>query len=143
MITRLLHRCARQFSLPPEVVCFGFVGCMGLATDMSSFTALHEAGMHPLAARIFSLAFATLMTWSLNRHLTFERRERSVGNEASRYVMVTLCAQGLSYGTFAILVLLMPQFWPQVFMVIGAIAGAAFSFLGHKLFSFAPTTQRI
>jgi len=137
----LYHRLTRQFLLPPQLVSFGVVGCTGLAVDMASFTILHEAGMAPLVARAFSLTLATLVTWTMNRHLTFARVERAIGNEASRYAAVTLCAQGVSYITFAALLFLVRQVAPQILMLVGALVGAGFSFLGHKLFSFAPHTR--
>lgn len=143
MLRNLYHRLTGQLLLPPQLVSFGFVGCTGLAVDVTSFTVLHEAGMAPLLARAFSLAAATLVTWTMNRHLTFARVERAIGNEASRYVAVTLCAQGVSYLTFAALLFIARQAAPQILMLVGALVGAGFSFLGHKLFSFAPHTRDV
>jgi hypothetical protein len=48
----------------------------------------------------------------------------------------------VSYMTFAVLVFTMPTVMPQIFMVVGAATAAAFSFLGHKFFSFGPKAQR-
>ena len=48
------------------------VGSVGLITDMAVFTLVIGAGIHPLAARIVSLAVATVVTWRLNRALTFD-----------------------------------------------------------------------
>jgi putative flippase GtrA len=142
VLLQLYHRLTRQFLLPPQLVSFGFVGCMGLATDMATFTVAHnKLGLAPLIARVFSLALATFVTWSLNRHLTFLRVDRAVGNEASRYAAVTLCAQGVSYCTFAALLFASTGLAPQILMIVGAIVGAGFSFLGHKLFSFAPKAR--
>ena len=59
----------------------------------------------PLLMRLFSLAAATLVTWRLNRALTFDRSGRRQGEEAMRYATVTAVAQGTSYAVFAALVL--------------------------------------
>ena len=55
--------------------------------------------------RLFSLAAATVVTWRLNRALTFDRSGRRQRDEAMRYAAVTAAAQGTSYAVFAALVL--------------------------------------
>jgi putative flippase GtrA len=127
----------------PAICRFGFVGGTGLVSDMAMFTLLHHFGLNPFISRIFSLGFATLVTWALNRQITFDKQPRSVGQEASRYVLVTLGAQGVSYLAFAGLITMLPHVLPQISMVAGAVAGALFSFKGHKLISFAPVAQRV
>ena len=88
--------------------------------------------------RLVSLAGATLVTWRLNRALTFDRSGRKQHDEAMRYAMVTALAQGTSYAVFAALVLSVLGALPQVALVIGAAAGAVVSYNGHRLFAFAP-----
>ncbi len=127
----------------PAFVRFGFVGCAGLFSDTLAFTALCMFGWHPFLARLLSLAFATLVTWSLNRRITFDKQPRRIGNEASRYVMVTLVAQGLSYSVFVTLITIFPHVLPQISLVAGAVAGAVLSFNGHKLVSFGPVVKHI
>src|SRR5262245_57744921 len=85
----------------PRPVRFLTVGGVGLITDIALFTLLLGYGIHPLGARLISLAAATLVTWRLNRALTFDRSGRHQGEEAIRYAIVTITAQGLSYATFA------------------------------------------
>jgi putative flippase GtrA len=135
----LKHRAA---GLPP-FVRFGFVGCAGLFSDTLAFTALCMFGWHPFVARLMSLAFATLVTWTLNRRITFDKQPRRVGNEASRYVLVTLVAQGLSYSVFVTLITIFPHVLHQISLVAGAVAGAVLSFNGHKLVSFGPVAKHV
>jgi putative flippase GtrA len=127
----------------PPFVRFGFVGMAGLASDTSMFTALTLNGMHPFVARLFSLAFATLVTWALNRRITFDKQPRKVGHEASRYVLVTLVAQGVSYSVFVTLITIFPHVLHQLSLFAGAVAGAVLSFNGHKLVSFAPVAKQV
>jgi putative flippase GtrA len=127
----------------PSIVRFGMVGGTGLVTDTCVFTALSLAGMNPLIARVFSLAVATLVTWTLNRHFTFDRRERQVGNEVSRYVTVTVVAQGLSFAVFGTLITIFPYLIHQIALVAGAVVGALFSFNGHKFVSFGPVASKV
>src|SRR5690348_1198536 len=96
----------RRLGMLPQPIRFLGVGAIGLATDLSLFTLVHAAGFHPLAARVVSLAIATLVTWRLNRALTFDPSGRHQGEEAFRYALVTAAAQGTNYAVFAALVML-------------------------------------
>src|SRR5262245_64233671 len=89
----------------PRPLRFLGVGGIGLATDLLVFTALILHWPHPLAARVISLACATVVTWRLNRALTFDRSGRMQAEEAMRYLGVTDVAQGESYAVFDALVL--------------------------------------
>src|SRR5258705_313903 len=81
----------------PRLVRFAVVGCVGLLADLAAFTTVAGFGHHPLAARLGSLGVATLVTWRLNRMLTFARSNRAQSDEAMRYLAVTAVAQGTSY----------------------------------------------
>jgi putative flippase GtrA len=122
----------------PRPLRFLGVGGLGLLTDLTFFTVLLMLGTHPLLARPISLAIATLVTWRLNRALTFDRSGRHQGEEAVRYLAVTVTAQCLSYATFAVLVLTVCASVPQAALVIGAALGAFISYNGHRHVAFAP-----
>lgn len=124
----------------PRPLRFLAVGALGLLTDLGVFTAIITWFNAPLVVRLISLAVATLLTWRLNRALTFERSGRHPRDEALRYVAVTLVAQGSSYAVFAVLVLSVLAWMPQAALVIGAAIAAAVSYNGHRLFAFAPVT---
>lgn len=126
----------------PRPLRFLGVGGLGLLTDLCVFTALAAYGLHPLLARVFSLAAATLVTWRLNRALTFDRSHRRQGEEAARYTMVTVVAQGASYTVFAVLVLTAFSSLPQTALLIGAAFGAILGYCGHRFFAFAPKAPR-
>ena len=126
----------------PRPLRFLGVGALGLITDLGSFTIIVAFGPHPLTARLASLAIATLVTWRLNRALTFDRSGRPAHEEAMRYAVVTTIAQGTSYVVFAALVLSVLAALPQVAIVIGAAIGALISYYGHRLLSFAPKAVR-
>jgi putative flippase GtrA len=122
----------------PQPLRFIVVGCVGLSTDLGVYTALAMFGHHPLAIRLISLAVATLVTWRLNRTITFARSNRAQSDEAMRYAAVTALAQGTSYAVFATLVLTALSGLPQVALLCGAAIGAVVSYSGHRLFAFAP-----
>jgi putative flippase GtrA len=122
----------------PRPLRFLAVGGLGLATDTCFFTLALMNGAHPLAARILSLAVATLLTWRLNRRLTFDRTGRNQAAEVVRYLAVTASAQAVSYGVFAALVLTTLASLPQAALVVGAAAAALISYTGHRFIAFAP-----
>jgi putative flippase GtrA len=121
----------------PRWMRFIGVGGLGLITDLGVLTIVMSFGPHPLVARIVSLAAATLVTWRLNRALTFDRSDRHQSDESSRYVVVTIVAQGTSYTIFAALVLSVLRSVPQAALLIGAAAAAVISYNGHRLFVFS------
>ncbi len=122
----------------PRPLRFLAVGGIGLTTDLCVFTVIATYGHHPLAVRLVSLALATLVTWRLNRALTFDRSGRQQADEALRYAAVTAVAQGTSYAVFAALVLTVFAAVAQAALIAGAAVGAIVSYNGHRLFAFAP-----
>jgi putative flippase GtrA len=121
----------------PRPFRFLAVGGLGLTTDFCVFTILMGYAPNPLLMRLVSVAVATLVAWRLNRALTFDSSGRAQSDEAMRYGVVTLAAQGTSYAIFAALVLTVLGWLPQAALLIGAVAGAFVSYNGHRLFSFA------
>jgi putative flippase GtrA len=122
----------------PRPIRFLGVGGLGLITDLAVFTAIIGHGVPPLAARLVSLAVATLITWRLNRALTFDHSGRRPADEAVRYATVAAAAQAVSYALFAALVFTVFRAIPQLAVLCGAVAGAAVSYSGQALFAFRP-----
>jgi putative flippase GtrA len=122
----------------PRPLRFIAVGCIGLATDLCIFTLIALYLPYPLVVRLISLAVATVVTWRLNRAITFARSHRAQHEEAVRYAIVTAVAQGTSYAVFAALVLTVLGWLPQAALMCGAVVGAFVSYNGHRLFAFAP-----
>ncbi len=125
----------------PRPLRFLFVGSLGLLVDLSIFTLITRFGVHPLVARLGSLAVATIVTWRLNRAFTFDRSGRDQGEEAMRYAAVVMFAQATSYAVFAMLVLSVAGRLPQAAVIAGAAVGALVSYTGYRLFAFAPRKQ--
>jgi len=127
----------------PRPLRFIGVGGIGLVTDLCVFTLLVAYMPSPLAVRLVSLAVATVVTWRLNRALTFAHSHRAQHDEAVRYAIVTAVAQGTSYAIFATLVLTAFGALPQAALICGAAVGAFVSYNGHRLFAFAPRKSNV
>jgi hypothetical protein len=66
----------RFFAVLPRPLRFLGVGGLGMITDLAVFTLIIAQTPQPLLARLASLAIATLVTWRLNRALTFDHSGR-------------------------------------------------------------------
>ncbi len=130
----------RLVDVLPRPLRFLGVGGLGLMTDLAIFTLVLAYSPHPLPARLVSLAVATLVTWRLNRALTFDRSGRRPTDEAMRYAAVAASAQTVSYAVFATLVVSALSALPQLAVLIGAACGAFASYAGQALFTFRPRT---
>ena len=126
------------FAVLPRPLRFLGVGGLGLITDLAVFTLIIAQTPHPLLARLVSLAIATLVTWRLNRALTFDRSGRRTADEAMRYAAVAASAQAVSYAVFAALVVTTLAAMPQLAVIVGAACGALVSYSGQALFAFRP-----
>ena len=131
----------RFFELLPRPLRFLGVGGLGLITDLAIFTLVIAHGPQPLLARLVSLAIATLVTWRLNRALTFDCSGRRPSDEALRYAAVALFAQAISYAVFAALIVTVFARPPQLAVLIGAAAGTLVSYTGQTLLTFRPRTS--
>jgi putative flippase GtrA len=133
----------RLVEVLPRPLRFLGVGGLGLITDLAVFTLIIARYPHPLLARVVSLAVATLVTWRLNRALTFDRSGRRPADEAMRYAIVAASAQAVSYAVFAALVVTVLAKTPQLAVIVGAACGALVSYSGQKLFAFRPHAPAI
>jgi putative flippase GtrA len=128
----------RLIEMVPRPLRFLSVGAIGLITDLAVFTGVIGLGLHPLLARLVSIAVATVVTWLLNRALTFERSGHHPSREVVLYATVAGCAQAISYVTFAVLVITVFAATPQLAVIIGAAVGALVSYNGQALVTFRP-----
>jgi putative flippase GtrA len=124
--------------IPKGMVWFLCVGVIGLATHTLLFSLLfYAAGANERLAWWSALAVATVVTWTLNRRLTFAPTGRNRAGEIARYVWVTAVAQGISYSVFLALGSLAPHLQRERAVVVGAAVATLFSYTGQRLFTFA------
>ena len=140
LFARLPETIVASLGLPPvcaRIARFLAVGLVGLAVDSGVFSLFFQGGHGAAIARAISLVMATVVTWTLNRSLTFERTGRKPGHELAAYAGVALAAQGFNYGLFLALFSLANDTHPLACLVASAILTAALSFTGHSLVTFA------
>jgi putative flippase GtrA len=129
--------------IPQGLVRFLSVGMVGLATHTGVFTLLYRLGVAKSPAWFAGLALGTLVTWQLNRRLTFTASGRRRRAEVTRYALVTAVAQGVSFGVFHAVGAFAPAVPAPIALMIGAAIATLFSYSGQRFFTFAPPRSPI
>jgi putative flippase GtrA len=132
-------RARRAATRIPKGVIFLFVGMVGLATHISVlFTLIHVCGFGKSPAWFCGFGLATVVTWQLNRRFTFQSTGRRKRAEVLRYLVVTACAQSVSYSVFLSVGAFAPFVPSEIATFVGAVVATIFSYSGQRFFTFAP-----
>ena len=115
---------------------FGLVGGIGFVIDAGLTTTLIHAGLDPFSARVIAIAFAMLVTWRLNRAITFGASDTSQKSEGVRYFAVALAAAAANYAAYAVLMLTLPALIPAIAVALATGVSMVVSYLGFSRFAF-------
>ena len=112
---------------------FLVAGLSALAVDAAVLLALTEwAGLSPYGARLVSICLAMVVSWQINRRITFAVQAPPTLHEFARFAAVSWSAQAVNYVAFAALITWMPALWP-IWALIAASALAMFiSYAGFR-----------
>ena len=120
-----------------RIARFALVGGIGFFVDVGALAALHDVGgVDPFSARLVSTSAAALVTWRLNRAMTFGASPASQSAEALRYGLVAFLAAALNYALYAGLLLLEPRLHPVAAVVAATLIAMSFSYLGYSRWVF-------
>ena len=135
-----VHKSAARFglALPAGLLPFLGVGVAGLAVNLILLTVLEALKAPFWLALAISLVVATLVTWLLNRRLTFAASGRRAHHEAMRYFAVALLAQSVNYGVSLAVAAAAPRLPHVIAAFVGAVVATLFSYSGQRFFTFAP-----
>lgn len=128
-----LPRAAAQVSRTRHYGGFLTAGLAALATDAAILVLLTEgAGLSPYIARLVSISIAMVVSWQINRRITFAVTSPPTLHEFARFAAVSWFAQAVNYAAFAALIAWWPSLWP-VWALIAASALAMFvSYAGFR-----------
>lgn len=115
---------------------FALIGGGGFLVDAGLLLMMLEAGAGAYLARIISIGCAMLVTWRLNRALTFGASDDGQLREAVRYAGIALSVAALNYGIYAGLILFIPVCPPLLATAIATAICMLISFAGYRSFAF-------
>jgi putative flippase GtrA len=111
---------------------FLLTGCIGFVVDATVLALLLAVTRSdPFTARLLSIAAALLVTWMLNRRLTFGPSDRALIVEGARYGGVGTATSLVNYGVYSALLLAFPETPPLTALVLASATAMVFSYLGY------------
>lgn len=118
---------------------FALVGGLGFVVDSGFTLLLIHRGIDPYTSRVFAIALAMMVTWRLNRALTFGTSGSDQATEGIRYFTVAILAAVLNYAIYAGLLIAFPALSPlfAIIVAIGAVTMLSFAGYRHLVFKNA------
>lgn len=116
----------------------GFVlaGLTGFVVDAGLTEALAAFGVSPYLGRIFAVAIAIAVTYTINRNLTWRERRAPVPGRRTRYVAVSLVSIVANYLTFAAALTVIPGLRPVIAIAAGTGVGMVMNYVGYSRLVF-------
>lgn len=113
-----------------EFLRFVFVGVVGFVVDGGGTWLLAHLGVPPVVARIPPLLTAIVVTWLLNRSVTFAVERPKSRAELTRYFAVALSSAAMNYLLYGALVL--AGLHPLVAVAVATIVLLLYSFVAYR-----------
>ena len=108
-------------------------GGMAFAVDSGVLMLLTRVvGVPALAARLVAIATAMVVSWLINRTLTFRSGARASIGEFARFAAVAWTAAAINYLVFAGLILFWPAIHPVAAVGLASLVAMCFSYAGMR-----------
>jgi putative flippase GtrA len=128
-----------RLRLATQLLRFGVVGTVGFLVDAAGLTVAIALGLGPWLGRVLSYVVAATTTYALNRAWTFHGAgsARPV-RQWALFLLVNLVGFAFNYGTYAVLIALVPLVAanPVLGVAAGSLAGLAGNFVLSRRFVF-------
>jgi putative flippase GtrA len=124
---------------------FLLAGLSALATDTVMLALLTRvAGVSPFIARPFGIALAMIVSWQINRTITFAATAPPSIAEFSRFAGVSVTSQIVNYAVFAALLLAIPGLMPELALLAASLVSMFVSYVGFRygVFGARPTDAK-
>lgn len=122
---------------PRHWVGFIVSGSIAFVTDAVVLLLLSRViGLAPLLARLISIGCAMVAGWRAHRYLTFGLATRPSLKEFLGYAAVAWTAAGINYVVFAAVLLLRPNTFELIALVVSSLFAMTFSYLGMRFGAF-------
>jgi putative flippase GtrA len=136
----------RAGAVRPLVHYSGFLiaGLLALAADLLILEALILVGSHPLIGRIFAISIAMVVSWLINRTVTFAMPGPPSLREYLRFAAVSWTSQAVNYSIFGAILILRPSVSPLLAVVLASMVSMFVSYFGFRygVFTRGPAMAR-
>ena len=116
---------------------FAGVGAVGFIVDAGLTLGLIATGLDPFSARAVAIVCAMLVTWRLNRIMTFGASYRRQSEEGLLYMGVATAVALFNYGIYSGLILMIPIMPPLLAIMVAVVAATGLSFFGYRNLVFS------
>jgi putative flippase GtrA len=108
-------------------------GLCALAVDVGVLHVLTDfVGAPALAARPFSIMCAMVVSWWINRTVTFAVARKPSVAEFIQFAAVVWFAQAVNYAVFAAIMLTLPDTVPAVAVAAASLVSMCVSYMGYR-----------
>ncbi len=119
---------------------FLLAGLSALATDTCMLMLLTRwFGVSPFIARPFGIALAMIVSWLINRTITFSTVTPPSLVEFSKFAGVSITSQLVNYAVFAGLLLAIPTLIPELALFFACFVSMFVSYAGFRFGVFGPS----
>ena len=115
---------------------FALAGLTGFAVDAGLTEGLAGFGVSPYLGRVFAVAVAIAVTYTINRNFTWKERRVTVPGRRMRYAAVSLVSIATNYLIFAAILAAMPNLRPVIAVAAGTAVGMVMNFVGYSRLVF-------
>ncbi|MEM1389961.1 MAG: GtrA family protein [Pseudomonadota bacterium] len=122
-----------------RLIRFVCVGGTGFIVDAGLTIGLQAAGLDIFSSRLIAIILAMLVTWRLNRSLTFGASQTSQMREGWRYISVATAAALLNYAVYIGLMLTIPGMIAFLAVAAATSVSMIVSYLGYSQWVFKVT----
>lgn len=120
---------------------FLLAGLLALTTDGAILQGLTLSGWDPLAARLVAISIAMIVSWLINRTVTFAMKGPPTLREYARFATVSWSSQVVNYGLFSIIMIARPETHVLIALFVASFFAMFVSYFGYRygVFSHSPT----
>ncbi len=115
---------------------FALAGFSGFLVDAGLTEMLAGVGISPYAGRVFAVAVAIVVTYTINRNLTWGDRRAVVPGRRARYVAMSLVSIAANYLVFAGALAALPGLRPAIAVAAGTGVGMVMNYAGYSRLVF-------
>lgn len=121
----------------------GFLAAGFAATlvDLAILNLLMLAGISPFLGRFVSISVAMVVSWWINRTITFAVEAPPTLSEFGKFAAVSWTAQAVNYAVFAIALIVVPWIGPSLAVIVGGVVSVAVSYAGFRFGVFRKPTS--